>query len=297
MGATRSTGTVSLSKQQKDADEFGEYLGFSDFGAVVRMAGKYFVSTCDGVGTKVMLAEDLKAYDTIGIDLVAMCENDLLCMGATTETFMDYYACDNLDLEKSKQIIGGIEDGLEEVSYKARLVGGETAQMHGMFKEYKDFDIAGWAIGERKFPFNRETAMSGTFLVGLPSSGVHSNGLTTLRERLNPLTFKSYSREFITPTRIYTKDILAIKDIIHGCAHITGGGLTRNISRILRSRQSFRLTCELDPWWESLAKRLSMNVIEMRSMFNCGWGMVVTTERPEDVMARVNGSAIIGEVI
>ena len=288
---------MSLSKQQKDADEFGEYLGFSDFGAVVRMAGKYFVSTCDGVGTKVMLAEDLKAYDTIGIDLVAMCENDLLCMGATTETFMDYYACDNLDLEKSKQIIGGIEDGLEEISYKARLVGGETAQMHGMFKEYKDFDIAGWAIGERKFPFNRETAMSGTFLVGLPSSGVHSNGLTTLRERLNPLTFKSYSREFITPTRIYTKDILAIKDIIHGCAHITGGGLTRNISRILRSRQSFRLTCELDPWWESLAKRLSMNVIEMRSMFNCGWGMVVTTERPEDVMARVNGSAIIGEVI
>jgi phosphoribosylformylglycinamidine cyclo-ligase len=288
---------VSLSKQQKDADEFGEYLGFSDFGAVVRMAGKYFVSTCDGVGTKVMLAEDLKAYDTIGIDLVAMCENDLLCMGATTETFMDYYACDNLDLEKSKRIIEGIEDGLEEVSYKARLVGGETAQMHGMFKEYKDFDIAGWAIGERKFPFNRETAMSGTFLVGLPSSGVHSNGLTTLRERLNPLTFKSYSREFITPTRIYTKDILAIKDIIHGCAHITGGGLTRNISRILRSRQSFRLTCELDPWWESLAKRLSMNVIEMRSMFNCGWGMVVTTERPEDVMARVNGSAIIGEVI
>ena len=288
---------MSLSKQQKDADEFGKYLGFSDFGAVVRMAGKYFVSTCDGVGTKVMLAEDLKAYDTIGIDLVAMCENDLLCMGATTETFMDYYACDKLDLEKSKQIIGGIEDGLEEVSYKARLVGGETAQMHGMFKEYKDFDIAGWAIGERKFPFNRETAMSGTFLVGLPSSGVHSNGLTTLRERLNPLTFKSYSREFITPTRIYTKDILAIKDIIHGCAHITGGGLTRNISRILRSRQSFRLTCELDPWWESLAKRLSMNVIEMRSMFNCGWGMVVTTERPEDVMARVNGSAIIGEVI
>jgi len=288
---------MSLSKQQKDADEFGKYLGFSEFGAVVRMAGKYFVSTCDGVGTKVMLAEDLKAYDTIGIDLVAMCENDLLCMGATTETFMDYYACDNLDLEKSKQIIGGIEDGLEEISYKARLVGGETAQMHGMFKEYKDFDIAGWAIGERKFPFNREAAMNGTFLVGLPSSGVHSNGLTTLSERLNPLTFKSYSREFITPTRIYTKDILAIKDIIHGCAHITGGGLTRNISRILRSRQSFRLTCELDPWWESLAKRLSMNVIEMRSMFNCGWGMVVTTERPEDVMARVNGSAIIGEVI
>ena len=288
---------MSLSKQQKDADEFGKYLGFSEFGAVVRMAGKYFVSTCDGVGTKVMLAEDMKAYDTIGIDLVAMCENDLLCMGATTETFMDYYACDNLDLEKSKRIIEGIEDGLEEVSYKARLVGGETAQMHGMFKEYKDFDIAGWAIGERKFPFNREAAMNGTFLVGLPSSGVHSNGLTTLRKRLNPLTFKSYSREFITPTRIYTKDILAIKDIIHGCAHITGGGLTRNISRILRSRQSFRLTCELDPWWESLAKRLSMNVIEMRSMFNCGWGMVVTTERPEDVMARVNGSAIIGEVI
>ena len=289
---------MSLSKQQKDADEFGKYLGFSDFGAVVRMAGKYFVSTCDGVGTKVMLAEDLKAYDTIGIDLVAMCENDLLCMGATTETFMDYYACDNLDLEKSKQIIGGIEDGLEEISYKARLVGGETAQMHGMFKEYKDFDIAGWAIGERKFPFNREAAMNGTFLVGLPSSGVHSNGLTTLRERLNPLTFKSYSREFITPTRIYTKDILAIKDIIHGCAHITGGGLTRNISRILRSRQSFRLTCELDPWWAYLAKQLKMSEVEMRSMFNCGWGMVVTTERPQDVIERVGGKAeIIGEVI
>ena len=289
---------MSLSKQQKDADEFGKYLGFSDFGAVVRMSGKYFVSTCDGVGTKVMLAEDLKAYDTIGIDLVAMCENDLLCMGATTETFMDYYACDNLDLEKSKEIIGGIEDGLEEISYKARLVGGETAQMHGMFKEYKDFDIAGWAIGERKFHFNREAAMNGTFLVGLPSSGVHSNGLTTLRERLNPLTFKSYSREFITPTRIYTKDILAIKDIIHGCAHITGGGLTRNISRILRSRQSFRLTCELDPWWAVLAKQLKMNVVEMRSMFNCGWGMVVTTERPQDVIDRVGGkAAIIGEVI
>ncbi|MDB4347994.1 AIR synthase-related protein, partial [bacterium] len=158
--------------------------------------------------------------------------------------------------------------------------------------------IAGWAIGERKFPFNREAAMHGTFLVGIPSSGVHSNGFTTLRKRLNPLTFKSYSREFITPTRIYTKDILAIKDIIHGCAHITGGGLTRNISRILRSRQSFRLTCELDPWWELLAKQLKMSEVEMRSMFNCGWGMVVTTERPQDVIDRVGGKAeIIGEVI
>jgi phosphoribosylformylglycinamidine cyclo-ligase len=285
-------------KAQKEADEFGQYLGFSDFGAVVRMAGKYFVSTCDGVGTKVMLAEDMKAYDTIGIDLVAMCENDLLCMGASTETFMDYYACHNLELEKSKQIIRGIEDGLEQISYKARLVGGETAQMHGMFKEYEDFDIAGWAIGERRFPFNREAAMTGTFLVGLPSSGVHSNGFTTLRERLNPLTFKSYSREFITPTRIYTKDILAIKDIIHGCAHITGGGLTRNIFRILSSRQSFKLTCELDPWWELLAKQLKMSIAEMHSTFNCGWGMVVTTENPEDVMARVSGkAAIIGEVI
>ena len=278
-----------------------EVLGkIGGFGGLFRpnfrgMKDPVLVSSVDGVGTKLKIAFATNRHDTIGQDLVNHCINDIAVIGARPLFFLDYIGGEKLDPVVFKQILKGFAKACQEGG--CALIGGETAQMHGMFKEYKDFDIAGWAIGERKFPFNRETAMSGTFLVGLPSSGVHSNGLTTLRERLNPLTFKSYSREFITPTRIYTKDILAIKDIIHGCAHITGGGLTRNISRILRSRQSFRLTCELDPWWESLAKRLSMNVIEMRSMFNCGWGMVVTTERPEDVMARVNGSAIIGEVI
>ena len=136
---------------QKQADDFAKYLGFSEYGAEYKVGSQTVIMTCDGVGTKLYLAEELGKYDTVGIDLVAMCENDLLCMGASADMFMDYYATERFDLEKSKQIIEGIKKGCELANCK--LVGGETAQMSGLFGKMSSFDLAGFAVGVRQKVF------------------------------------------------------------------------------------------------------------------------------------------------
>ena len=211
------------------------------FGALYKL-GKYrdpvLVSGTDGVGTKLKFAFHTKKYDTVGIDCVAMCVNDILCHGAKPLFFLDYLACGKLDAEVSSQIVKGVVDGC--LDSKMALVGGETAEMPGFYKE-GEYDIAGFAVGvvEKKEIINGEKIKEGNAVIALPSSGVHSNGFSLVRKLI-----KDFDEEFegekigeylLRPTKIYVKPVQKIlkKFKVKGMAHITGGGLIENVPRVI----------------------------------------------------------------
>ena len=211
------------------------------FGALYKL-GKYrdpvLVSGTDGVGTKLKFAFHTKKYDTVGIDCVAMCVNDILCHGAKPLFFLDYLACGKLNAEVSSQIVKGVVDGC--LDSKMALVGGETAEMPGFYKE-GEYDIAGFAVGvvEKKEIINGEKIKEGNAVIALPSSGVHSNGFSLVRKLI-----KDFDEEFegekigeylLRPTKIYVKPVQKIlkKFKVKGMAHITGGGLIENVPRVI----------------------------------------------------------------
>ena len=211
------------------------------FGALYKL-GKYrdpvLVSGTDGVGTKLKFAFHTKKYDTVGIDCVAMCVNDILCHGAKPLFFLDYLACGKLDAEVSSQIVKGVVDGC--LDSKMALVGGETAEMPGFYK-VGEYDIAGFAVGvvEKKEIINGEKIKEGNAVIALPSSGVHSNGFSLVRKLI-----KDFDEEFegekigeylLRPTKIYVKPVQKIlkKFKVKGMAHITGGGLIENVPRVI----------------------------------------------------------------
>jgi len=257
---------------QLKADEFAEYLGFSDFAARLPRGNKDIYITCDGVGTKLYVANWYKKWDTIGIDLVAMCANDLLACGAAPSAFMDYYAVDTLNLDKSKEIIKGIKKGCELAG--CELVGGETAQLEGVFGSTQGFDLCGFAIGEvhhrTRIHSKLQTPKAGDHLVGIPSSGLHSNGFTQIKNTLGRAEW------MLEPTRIYTKEILSNISRIKRCAHITGGGIVRNLKRILNGRTYHLFNRPFEGIWEIVASKFDRD--EMLNTFNCGWGMILITD-------------------
>jgi len=257
---------------QLKADEFAEYLGFSEFAARLPRGNKDIYITCDGVGTKLYVANWYKKWDTIGIDLVAMCANDLLACGATPSAFMDYYAVDTLNLDKSKEIIKGIKKGCELAG--CELVGGETAQLEGVFGSTQGFDLCGFAIGEvhqrTRIHSKLQTPKAGDYLVGIPSSGLHSNGFTQIKNTLGRAEW------MLEPTRIYTKEILSNISRIKRCAHITGGGIVRNLKRILNGRTYHLFNRPFEGIWEIVASKFDRD--EMLNTFNCGWGMILITD-------------------
>ena len=269
----------------KLADEFVKHLGMSGYGAVVPVNDIKIVLSTDGVGTKVLVAEAHNVFNTIGIDLVAMCSNDLLCQGARPRSFLDYYATGKLDLEKSKQILEGIQKGCDLAGCK--LVGGETAEMPGVYEDTK-FDLAGFAMGVVEWEV--KAPKSGDYLVGLPSSGPHSNGFSLIRKLL-PM-----DEIPLTPTRIYTDEILRNVGEFSACAHITGGGIHRNIPRILNGLDYKLYDIELPKgWWTNLYKRSEMELYDFQSTFNCGWGMILVTDDPFNIS--VKDCEVIGEVL
>ena len=271
----------------------GVVSGLGGFGALFDLKDAGFidpilVSATDGVGTKLRIAIELKTLDTIGIDLVAMCVNDLICQGAEPLFFLDYFATGNLDLGKATQIISGIAEGCS-ISNCA-LIGGETAEMPGMYKN-ADFDLAGFAVGafERGHHLPR-SVNNGDLILGLPSSGIHSNGFSLVRKIVEisglnlqspcPFSGKTLGTELLTPTEIYVKSCLeAIKTgHVVALAHITGGGLTENIIRILEPGQGLEI--DLDSWslppvFNWLAAVGSVDPEEMLKTFNCGIGMAL----------------------
>ena len=265
--------------------------GIGGFGALCRIPGKYrrpvLVSGTDGVGTKLRLAMQLGIHDTIGIDLVAMCVNDLVVAGAEPLFFLDYYATGKLDVATATQVVSGIGAGCEQAG--CALVGGETAEMPGMY-EGEDYDLAGFCVGvvEEDRVIDGSRVQTGDVLLGLPSSGAHSNGYSLVRKILEvsgadtgqAFDGRTLGDALLAPTRIYVKPLLALIDAcdVRALAHITGGGLLENIPRVLPT--GCRAVIDAGSWQEPelfrwLAKAGNVARREMYRTFNCGVGMVV----------------------
>ena len=265
--------------------------GIGGFGALCGLPAKYkepiLVSGTDGVGTKLKLAFELNRHDTIGIDLVAMSVNDILTQGAEPLFFLDYFACGKLDVATATDVVKGIAAGCEQSG--CALIGGETAEMPGMYPS-GEYDLAGFAVGvvEKSKIINGSTIQAGDVVLGLASSGAHSNGYSLIRriiaEKKVDLTAqldgRPLSEVILAPTRIYVKPVLQLMQSIDvkGLAHITGGGIVDNVPRVLTEG----LTAHIDgkswprpPLFTWLQEQGNVAEAEMLRVFNCGIGMVI----------------------
>ncbi|MEI7430515.1 MAG: phosphoribosylformylglycinamidine cyclo-ligase [Betaproteobacteria bacterium] len=274
----------------------GVLSGLGGFGALFEVPKRYkepvLVSGTDGVGTKLKLAFDLKRHDTVGIDLVAMSVNDVLVQGAEPLFFLDYFACGKLDVDTAASVIKGVAQGCEYAG--CALIGGETAEMPGMYPE-GEYDLAGFAVGvvEKSTIITGQTIVPGDVVLGLPSSGAHSNGYSLVRKiiaRSSPdldAPFdgeKSLADTLMAPTRIYVKPLLALMAAlpVKGMAHITGGGLTENVPRVLP--EGVKAVIDQSSWarpklFQWLQREGNVAESEMHRVFNCGIGMVVILAR------------------
>jgi phosphoribosylformylglycinamidine cyclo-ligase len=239
------------------------------------------MTTTDGVGTKLMIAQKLGVYDTVGIDLVAMCVNDLIASGADPVSFLDYIACGKIDESLLQELVKGIIEGCDRAG--CVLSGGETAEMPDMYGP-NDFDLAGFAVGivnkESVLPAI-ESVSEGAVLFGMQSSGIHSNGFSLARKAL-PMDNRDILKELLVPTRIYVKDLRDLIDtgLVIGAAHITGGGLEGNIRRILPIGLVPQISYSWDvPWiFQEMETTAGIEKAEMRKVFNLGIGMVVCVD-------------------
>ena len=261
------------------------------FGAMYKL-GRYknpvLVSGTDGVGTKLKLAFHLKKYDTIGIDCVAMCVNDILCHGAEPMFFLDYLACGKLDAGVSSEIVKGVAEGC--LSSGMSLVGGETAEMPGFYNE-GEYDIAGFAVGvvEKKKVINGEKIKEGDIIIGLESSGVHSNGFSLVRKLVTDLdeeyNGQKISEYLLTPTKIYVKPVSKIikKFKVKGMAHITGGGLIENVPRVIPDGLSAVISKDKIKVPEIFTYLQSKGVPEeeMWGTFNMGIGFIIVVKEKD----------------
>nr|WP_275660067.1 phosphoribosylformylglycinamidine cyclo-ligase [Providencia huaxiensis] len=272
--------------------------GLGGFGALCSLPQKYrepvLVSGTDGVGTKLRLAMDLKRHDSIGIDLVAMCVNDLIVQGAEPLFFLDYYATGKLDVDTAASVITGIAEGCKQSG--CALVGGETAEMPGMYHG-EDYDVAGFCVGvvERSEIIDGSKVSAGDALIALASSGPHSNGYSLVRKILevsqtNPeetqLDGKPLADHLLEPTRIYVKNVLELiaNSDIHAIAHITGGGFWENIPRVLPDNTQAIIDGSSWQWpavfnWLQQAGDVSTH--EMYRTFNCGVGIIIALPQQE----------------
>lgn len=275
--------------------------GFGGFFAVPSgMREPVLVSCTDGVGTKLRLAIELGILDTVGIDLVAMNVNDLICAGAKPLFFLDYIACHQLIPDQIEQIIKGITDGCVESN--CALIGGEMAEMNDMYQP-KDFDLAGFCVGvvEKSEIIDGASIRPGDKLYGFASSGVHSNGFSLVRKILQTeLGQRIDKRQLLAPTRIYVKEMARLQKLkhpIHGVAHITGGGLVENVSRILPKGLSVSIdydAIQVPDLFVQLQKAGNVEAEEMWRVFNMGIGLVVVS--PEAPPAST-GAVEIGTVV
>ena len=270
----------SISKKTKKSGDFKNIGGFSAISDIPNyFKSPKLVTSTDGVGTKIEIANDLKKYNTIGIDLVAMCVNDLIVQGAKPLLFLDYISVHKIEVKKLKNIIKGIIKGCKIAGCK--LVGGETAEMPGTYSKGK-FDIAGFSVGlvEKKKILNKKIKKN-DIILAIPSNGIHSNGYSLVRyvlkeKKINFKRNKFLKKELIRPTKIYAKDILKLikKNMIKGCANITGGGLVDNLSRIIPKKHCADIdltkvkTLKIFKW----LKKTGIDDNEMLKTFNCGIG-------------------------
>jgi len=276
----------------KRTDRPGVLGGLGGFGALFDLSSLGYrqpvlVSGTDGVGTKIKLAIDSGRHDTIGIDLVAMCVNDILVQGAEPLYFLDYFATGKLDVDVAERVVKGVARGCEIAG--CTLAGGETAEMPGLYRP-GDYDLAGFAVGvvEKKAIIDGRRIVPGDALIGIASSGVHSNGYSLVRKLLKDSRAKPSTRvggrplldALMEPTRIYVKPVLALleKVAIKGMAHITGGGITENVPRMLPEKTAAAFCKSAWPRpavFDWLQQAGNIEETEMLRTFNCGLGMVL----------------------
>ncbi|MCW9035753.1 MAG: phosphoribosylformylglycinamidine cyclo-ligase [Rhodospirillales bacterium] len=291
----------AIKPHAKSTNRPGTVSGLGGFGAMFDLKAAGFkdpilVSGTDGVGTKLMIAIEANKHDTIGIDLVAMCVNDLIVQGAEPLFFLDYFATGKLSVEAGRDIVSGIAEGCRQSN--CALIGGETAEMPGMYSE-GDYDLAGFCVGavEREQILTGDGVSKGDLLLGLGSNGVHSNGYSLVRKVVekaglsysDPAPFQdgaTTAEALLAPTRIYTPSCLAAHRSggVKAYSHITGGGLLENIPRVLPDDMAVRIDCaswELPPVFKWMAEVGNINPTEMARTFNCGIGMVVVVAAEE----------------
>ncbi|WP_170437651.1 phosphoribosylformylglycinamidine cyclo-ligase [Ruegeria arenilitoris] len=283
----------------------GVMSGLGGFGALFDLKGAGYsdpilVGATDGVGTKLRIAIDTGVVEGVGIDLVAMCVNDLICQGAEPLFFLDYFATGKLDTDTAARIIEGIAEGC--VRSGCALIGGETAEMPGMYPD-GDFDLAGFAVGAMERGSDLPAGVqAGDVLLGLASDGVHSNGYSLVRKLVqisglgwdadSPFCDGPLGEALLTPTRLYVKPALAAIRAggVHALAHITGGGLTENLPRVLPDDLGAQIDLnawDLPPVFRWMAETGGIAESEMLKTFNCGIGMIVVcaADRADDLAA------------
>ncbi|KAK3245758.1 phosphoribosylformylglycinamidine cyclo-ligase [Cymbomonas tetramitiformis] len=288
------------------------------FGGLFPFGDSYLIAGTDGVGTKLKLAFDLDKHDTVGIDLVAMSVNDIITSGAKPLFFLDYFATGALDVDKAEKVIAGIVEGCNQSD--CGLLGGETAEMPGFYPD-GEYDLSGFAVGSVK----KEALVDGSKitvgdkLVGLPSSGVHSNGFSLVRRVLAasgstmadpcPGTEGTIGDALIKPTVIYTRQVLAACDALEvkGAAHITGGGFTENIPRVLPKGKGYGVKIELGSWpvlpiFKWIQENGSIEEMEMLRTFNMGIGMMLVMDaesfaKLEEGACDIGPYYVVGEVV
>lgn len=294
--------------------------GLGGFGALCEIPEKYqnpvLVSGTDGVGTKLKLAVEYGIHSSIGIDLVAMCVNDLIVTGAEPLFFLDYYATGKLDVDAAAEVVSGIGLGCEMAG--CSLIGGETAEMPGMY-EGSDYDLAGFCVGvvEKSEIIDGSKVASGDKLVALPSSGIHSNGYSLVRKIISERNIdvgkteiggKPMPEVLLEPTRIYVKTLLKLIEAlpVHAIAHITGGGLTENLPRVFQTdlqAQIYLNSWTMPPIFHWLKEQANIGSDEMLKTFNCGVGMILVLPQDQaqnavDLLNSLGEDAwIIGEII
>ena len=298
--------------------------GIGGFGGLFDLASLGYkepvlISGTDGVGTKLMVAKMMNKHNTIGIDCVAMCVNDIAAQGAEPLFFLDYIACGKNNPALLEQVVAGVADGC--VQSEAGLIGGETAEMPGMYAE-DEYDLAGFAVGvaERSNIVDGSTITAGDVLIGLPSSGVHSNGFSLVRKalfeeagydvntKLEELDGKTIGEVLLEPTRIYVKALkpLFAKHLIKGVAHITGGGFIENIPRMYSDDLAAKIdtsSWNVPPIFDVIEKAGKVAHAEMFNVFNMGIGMVLAVDKNKaeealSTLSENNETAyVIGEMI
>lgn len=298
--------------------DLGNFSGLYSLKDFVGMQEPVLLSSTDGVGTKLKLAQMMDKHDTVGIDLVAMCVNDLICQGAKPLFFLDYIATGKLVAEQVEQIVGGIADGCKIAG--CALIGGETAEMPGMYSD-DEYDLAGFSVGiaDREKIVSGKNVKSGDTLIGIQSSGIHSNGFSFIRKIfLDTYDYKldqyidelkmTLGEALLTPTKIYVKLVLDVikNHEIKAIAHITGGGVIENISRVIP--KGLGIDIKKDSWEKPAIFKMienfnSIDERELHKSFNMGVGLVliVDKEKAQDVVDYINttdeNAYIIGEVV
>ncbi|NQT81325.1 MAG: phosphoribosylformylglycinamidine cyclo-ligase [Candidatus Aminicenantes bacterium] len=299
-----------LLEKTKRPEVLGKIGGFSGLfmPQLKGVKNPVLVSSTDGVGTKLMLADLMNKYDTVGVDLVAMCVDDVVVVGAEPLFFLDYIACGKLNKEKLYELMKGITKGCQEAG--CALIGGETAELPGMYSGDK-FDLAGFCVGvvSHEKIIDGHLCRKGDKVIGLASSGIHSNGFSLVRKLFSTKELKGkLGKEFLKPTRIYTRSILKVmKEVqIKAVAHITGGGFYGNIPRVLPGGLSVEIkrgSWTVQPIFRMIQERSQVNEKEMFRTFNMGIGMALilgprNARRTLNLFEKIGQKAwIIGEVI